>query len=291
MFRTLKTLPFGLALALGGCYSFDGRVDDEVQVSAIIDKIECELKDAYKKHVGAQPVLARWSASFTLDLQRDTAAGVGPKLGYSVPTSTGAFQLDAGAGVSGKKARTLNFTRTIKALGALSTYECKDAPRTGVFTGSLGIEEAFADFLGGADKGDKVGPPEEVGYTIEFDVKYSAGVTPTFIFTRITGLGAEFSASVEKRNKLTFAFADNPPPDNSPLRVFVTNWEQGRNVTAVDPARPASQRLRKTGSGGAGQRGQPGSRERLYSGQVSPETRQRLDSILMRMNLQSLRIR
>lgn len=275
------------ALLLTSCAKFDERVNASVSMIDVVDRIQCELKEAYINLRPQYPWLKNWATSFELSLQKDVTLGVTPKLEYATPIPSGMFNLEASAGISGRSSQTLVSKRTISLLPKLLNFACPALLRDTTFGGRLGIEEALRDILSVRDKGDVFDEyPTAPGYKIEFDLKYNASASPMFAFTRITGIGAGFSYEQQKRSSVDFAFTDATPAGPAkPQRVFVVNFPPGygatRSPAAVSPSPAAGggRRLKRRDEAGADQRNSP----------LSPEVRQRLDATINRLQMQNLR--
>jgi hypothetical protein len=110
-------------------------------------------------------------------------------------------------------------------------------------------------------------------------LKFGAGATPTWIFSRIPGVGAGFAGSRETTHTLDMAFTDETPHAS---KVCVVNLRPGEplDCTIPPPAKPKPP--------GVVQRADRTARTRTAPGRVSPEVRQRLDNTLQRLQLENL---
>jgi hypothetical protein len=127
-----------------------------------------------------------------------------------------------------------------------------------------------------------------IGYTLEFDLDLTAGITPGFTFTRVSG---KSGLSVDRKtvNTLEIALADAgiKPPQRVPVLVRVP-VKPAPGTTRPAEAAPAEDEARKQEA--------PAFRyEKRYvvrpGTKVSDDTKKRLDVIIQQLQLKNLRIR
>jgi hypothetical protein len=264
------------ASCLMGCANFQGSIAPHVSLEDIVDNVQCELKEAYLAYQPKYPWLDHWAASFTLTMKREDKGGITPKLDY---LEVDRFGLGITAEASSDTIRSMTTKRTLH-LRDLPTYKCKQ-PRSGVFTGRLGLFESLNEALHERGVDDVAGEePDDLGYRIDFSVRLGAGVTPTWIFTRIPGVGAAFAGSSETTHTLDIAFSD---ATSHAAKVCVVNLQPGAPYLdcTIAPSPPATKRWAAT-------RPDRSARTPTARGRVSTEVRQRLDSTLQRLQLENL---
>ena len=210
---------------------------------------------------------------------RADKAGASPKFDF---LETDKFGLGATAEVSSDTIRSFTSKRAL-LLEDLKNYNCKP-PRSGILAGRLGLYENLGVTLHSRGRDDVAGEePDDLGYRIDFSVKIAAGVTPTWIFTRIPGVGATFTGSLESTHTLDIAFTDATPRAS---KVCVVNLHPGSpylDCSIPPPPPPGAASLA------------PGRRKAdrtaatpTARGRVTPEVRQRLDNTLQRLQLENL---
>jgi hypothetical protein len=258
--------------AMLGCTDFRGRIAPHFSMEQVVDNVECELQEALSKYKADYPWLHHWAASFTITLKREDRGSFGPKVDYLNPDvfgigASGEFVIDG--------IKTLTTKRTL-LLRDLPRYVCKKEAFGSIMTGRLGLIESLGDSLRERGSDDVIGvEPDDLGYRIDFSIKAGGGISPSWILTRIPGAGFNMGASSETTHILDIAFSDATP--KRPMLVEVTNFPRG-GVSA-----PASDYVPKV------RQGRSGSPPAItYRGGVSLDTRQRLDSTLQRLQLETL---
>ena len=284
----IRRLRSGLIAAgtvcLAGCASFEGQIAPLVSLEDVADNIQCELAATYKEYRKDYGWLAHWASSFTITMKRQDKAGLTPKFDY--------LEKDIfGIGVTGElfnySTRSLTTKRTLP-LNKLSNHTCNPV-RSGLLTGSLGLRESIGEALRVRGRNDPAlkEEPDDLGYTIEFAIKLGAGVSPSWILTRIPGVGFGAGGSSETTHTLNIAFTNNAEPDPPPpLKVCFVDPPSGWGACEVKPAPPTGPPQ--------GMRAPQGKRVetvRRPRGGVSEGARIRLDSTLFRMQLQNLQLR
>jgi len=264
------------AVSLAGCANFQGSIAPHVSLENIVDNVQCELKAAYEYYQPTYKWLDHWAASFTLTMKREDTAAFTPKIDY---LNADKFGLGATGEASSDTIRSLTTKRTLH-LEDLRKYKCKPPP-PGILTERLGLFEALGEALHERGPDDVAGEePDDLGYRIDYALKFGAGVTPTWIFTRIPGVGAGFAGSRETTHTLDMAFTDETPHAS---KVCVVNLRPGAPLDCTIPPAvvtpPARHAVRQTDRS---------ARTRTAPGRVSPEVRQRLDNTLQRLQLENL---
>lgn len=271
-------------LCVSACASFEGRIAPHFSLEEVADNIQCELQEAYLEQKKHFPWLEQWAASFTLTLKRQDKVGLGPKFEY---LEKDVFGLGATGEVSTDAIRSLTTKRTL-ALKNLEAHTCK-RPSAGLLTGRLGLRESLHEALRVRGKGDAIDEtPEDLGYHIDFAIKAAAGVSPSWIFTRIPGVGFGVSGSSETTHTLDIAFADNTP--KGPQKVCVVNSPAGWTQCDAKPRPPAVVVPPEAGLKSDGTERFRKDRRRPRA-TVTPQAKQQLDGTLFRMQLQNLKIR
>lgn len=255
--------------------------------------MKCEIGRAYLnlKQDPRMPDLSRWAAGLTLSLAVDSTGGVAPSTSLIGPYgSVSPLDISAGVSLNAKRTGLLNiYTAFIEA----ARHVCDDSPHLPLIEGQLGlaqwIERVFRDQFEVERRAAEVGngyrgapfnsKDKSIGYTLEFLLTVNAGVTPNFIIAGgPTKVG--FTAEAKSTHSVDIAMLEmskedfqakfetvqvpavtktvpNTDPDTKGLRPFV-----------LETIRPARTERRVVG----------------YEATIGPETRYRLNNVLLQLN-------
>ena len=260
--------------------------NDGISINRIVDRVKCELGMALRDN----PALGTWAGVITLTLEVDQTGSVIPSSSLTGPFSTGTYGLDISAGVTGKSVQTslVNVYFPVYELLAFADA-CPIAP-TNQLEDSLGLREWVKRTLAlrpdeGAAFKDK---DKAIGYTLEFDLDLTAGISPGFTFTRVSGK-AGLSVDRKTVNTLEIALADAgiSPPTPVPVYVRVPVKPKPGEARPAEVA-PSADETKKSES-------QTFRYERRYVVRpgrgVTDDTKKRLDVIIQQLQLKNLRIR
>ena len=264
---------------VSGCVTMPTQQNDGISVNRVVDRVKCELGKALRDN----PTLESWAGVITLTLEVDQTGSVVPSTSLVGPFNAGTYGLDLSAGVTAKSLQTslVNIYFPVYELFAFAE-KCPIAP-TNQLEDSLGLKEWVDRTLTlkaaeGALFKDK---DKAIGYTLEFDLDLTAGVTPGFTFTRVSGK-AGLSVGRKTINTLVIALADAglKPPRKVRLPAKKPTVEEGAKPSGAEPA---ADEARKSSSPPQDRYvNKPGSR-------VGDDTRRRLDNIIQQLQLKNLR--
>ncbi len=276
----------GCALLCGCAIVPPTELNDGVSINRVVDRVKCELGKALEQN----SALESWAGVITLTLEVDQTGSVVPSSSLTGPFNAGTYGLDISAGVTGKSVQTslVNVYFPVYELLAFANA-CPIAPKNQL-EDALGLREWVERTLAlrtdeGATFKDK---DKAIGYTLEFDLDLTAGITPGFTFTRVSGK-AGLSVDRKTVNTLEIALADAgiKPPQRVSVLVPV-------------PVKPASGTTRPAEVAPPGDEAKkpetpPVRYEKRYvvrpGTKVSDDTRKRLDVIIQQLQLKNLRIR
>jgi hypothetical protein len=259
------------------------ELNDGISINRVVDRVKCELGKALEDNRD----LESWAGVITLTLEVDQTGSVVPSSSLTGPFNTGTYGLDISAGVTGKSVQT-SLVNVYFPVYELLTFAnaCPIAPKNQL-EDTLGLHEWVERTLAlrqdeGAAFKDK---DKAIGYTLEFDLDLTAGITPGFTFTRVSGK-AGLSVDRKTVNTLEIALADAgiKPPKRVPILVRVPP------KPTSSTAKPAEVPLT------VDQKKEPEVRyEKHYvtrpGTKVTDDTKKRLDVIIQQLQLKNLRIR
>lgn len=282
MIYRLLAAVIGCAM-LGGCAIVPPtQQNDRVSINRVVDRVKCELGRALADNSS----LESWAGVITLTLEVDQTGSVVPSSSLTGPFGTGTYGLDIGAGVTGKSVQTslVNVYFPVYELLAFANA-CPVAPRNQL-EDSLGLHEWVNRTLSlrtdeGALFKDK---DKAIGYTLEFDLDLTAGITPGFTFTRVSGK-AGLSVDRKTVNTLEIALAD--VGIKPPRRELVTMRPLPSKPSGE--AKPAGAAITDDNK-----KTEPSPQKRYVTRPgtgVSEDTKRRLDAIIQQLQLKNLRIR
>jgi hypothetical protein len=257
--------------------------NDGISVSRVVDRVKCELGKALEDN----PSFGSWAGVITLTLEVDQTGAVVPSTSLVGPFNAGTYGLDLSAGVTAKSVQTslVNIYFPVYELLAFAE-RCPIGP-TNQLEDSLGLKEWVDRTLTlktneGALFKDK---DKAIGYTLEFDLDLTAGVTPGFTFTRVSGK-AGLSVDRKTVNTLEIALADAglKPPRHVllPVTPKKSKLQDGSRPAAVAPEADEDKKANSPPEKRVVIR--PGSR-------VGDDTKRRLDTIIQQLQLKNLRVR
>jgi hypothetical protein len=252
-----------------GCVTLPTEQNDGVSINRVSDRVKCELGQA----VASNPKLLSWAAVITLTLEVDQTGSVLPSTSLTGPFNAGTYAVNATAGATGTSIQTSLVTAYFPIWQVEKFAEhCPLSPATQL-EDSLGLKEWVVRSLdAGAEEGlvfnDK---SKAVGYTIEFDLELTAGITPGFIFTRVSG---QTGLSADRKTKHTLDIAMTDAGLSPPRKVvtFRPAKSSGENLAPGAPSPPPERIVVVT-------KPKP----------VGDDTRRRLDAIMQQLLLKNLR--
>lgn len=280
MFSRVCVAAVSCAMA-AGCVTIQTQPTDGISINKVVERVKCELGQA----VSANKDLLSWAGVITLTLEVDQTGSVAPSATLVGPVGAGLYGVDFGGGVSGKSIQTslVNVYFPVYELAELAG-RCPLDPQHPL-EDRLGLREWVDRALelkssGGLFK-DK---DKAIGYTVEFDLEISAGVTPSFTFARIserTGV----SASRKHVNTLEVALAD---ANLKPPHVTII-----RQKVATPPEKKGSSPMFDGQAPVAGESRQDTVERRVSRGgtPLSARDKDRLDTIIRQLQLKNLRLR
>jgi hypothetical protein len=265
---------------LAGCTNVpDLPSKSRIPISAVVDRVKCEIGEAMRRNLPANPWLDTWAGAFALTLRVETDTGATGTANWVIPwtpTSTFGIGFSGGAGTDATRTAVVKYVLPVNEFTQYRCLQPGDEANGELFVAQLGL----ADWLDRAIKaGDHTHPadqPTELDYTLEFAVALNAGVTPGFTFVNLTG-SVNPTASRTDDDTLDLAFTDASP--SAPMKVEVVNFPQGpagggaaglRAFPRAFAVRPGTYPYKTVGPKG-----------------VDPDVKRRLDQILDNLRLQS----
>lgn len=278
---------------LTGCTSLPSLPDEtRIPVSAVVDRVQCEIRDAINANIPDYPWFKNWAGGFALTLKVEEVVGADATAGWVVPWSPpNGLTLGLSTGASHDTTRTA-IVKYILPVKDFAQYRCVQPPSYGPgthpFLGSLGLTEWLSRVLRSSNSNDVAKQPSEIDYTLNFAVALNAKFSPGITLINLTA-GADASANRTDTHTLDLAFTDASP--SNPQKVFVVNWPSLAAVpnagSGVPPAPapvpggqvaphtyhviPGTYPFKGTGSKG-----------------VDPDIKRRIDQILDNLQLRSL---
>lgn len=282
MFRRILIAVTGCAMT-AGCVTMPTEQNDGISINRVVDRVKCELGKALKDN----SLLESWVGVITLTLEVDQTGSVLPSTNLVGPFNAGTYGLNIGAGATGKSVQTSLVNVYFPVYELLDFAErCPIAP-TSQLEDSLGLKEWVNRTLtlrSGEDATFK-DKDKAIGYTLEFDLDLTAGITPGFTFTRVNGtVGLSFDHKTVHTLEIALADADIKPPRLVPIMVRVAKPK------AVAPAEAPFVRDEPKQS-----ETQTYTYEKRYvtkpGTKVGEDAKKRLDTIIQQLQLKNLRVR
>ncbi|MBR0925731.1 hypothetical protein JQ561_03860 [Bradyrhizobium diazoefficiens] len=267
---------FGCAI-LAGCVSLPIEQNDGVSINRVVERVKCELGKALLN----QPELDSWIGNITLTLETDQAGSVTPTTALSGPFSTGTYGLEFAGGINGKSLQTslvaINFE--VWKLKDFASH-CPMQPKSQL-EDALGLQQwVERTFPLKVEEGASfISKEKAIGYTLEFDLELSAGITPSFTLARVNGKDG-FTASRKTLNTLQVAMVDAgivPPRTYTKTEMVPVTQPKSNDSANLIEAKPKFRPERRTvTSKGKGPR---------------PNAQQRLNDAIQQLQLRNLRLR
>jgi len=233
------------AFGLTGCaIKANFEEPQKLRVPALIDHIQCEVRDATSKH--GELLEGNWAVSATLFLQIDETGSLSPSVNLIEPLSSPAtsFIFGGSATVGQAKQRIYNQSFDLD-LSKLKGKDCRpDKIGQDKLAGDLGIVEvtdiAFGSF--GVDDPAMTlskAPTGAFGTTLQFALNRSAAAGPTWTLTNFNGPGRLISGSRTDMHKIVVAFANGSSPADAKAKATqnmnLLLFETGNNRTQAIP--------------------------------------------------------
>ncbi|MCK1409303.1 hypothetical protein [Bradyrhizobium sp. 76] len=264
---------------------------DGISINRVVDRVKCELGAALSE----EPTLQSWVGVITLTLEVDHTGSVLPSSSLTGPFNAGTFGLDISAGATGKSVQTSLVNVYFPVYELLAFAEaCPIAPHNQL-EDSLGLHEWVIRTLSlktseGALFKDK---DKAIGYTLEFDLDLTAGITPGFTFSRVSGkTGLSFERRTVNTLQIALADAGISPPKRVQSYIRVPFRPK---PAEIQPGEMRPTEVPLTGDEPKPSATKPYRYEKRYvvrgGGSVSDNAKKRLDVIIQQLQLRNLRIR
>jgi hypothetical protein len=222
---------------MASCVTLPTEQNDGVSITRVADRVKCELGQALIAH----PKLLSWAAAVTLTLELDQSGSVTPGANISGPFSVGTYGVNLTGGVTGTSLQTSLVTAYFPVWQLEQFAEqCPLTPTMQPLEDTLGLKEWVSRSL---DAGDQEGlvfndKNKAIGYTIEFDLELTAGITPGFTFARATG---QFGLSGSRKTKHTLDIAMTDAGLSPPHKIIVFRPQRQPGSSAPGVLPPSTQ--------------------------------------------------
>jgi hypothetical protein len=269
-------------VTMASCVTMPTQQNDGISIDRVVDRVKCELGKALKDN----HLLESWAGVITLTLEVDQTGSVSPSTNLVGPFNAGTYGLNIGAGVTGKSVQT-SLVNIYFAVYELLDFadRCPIAPQSQL-EDSLGLTEWIDRTLAlKTDEGVTFDKDKAIGYTLEFDLDLTAGVTPGFTFTRVNGT-VGLSVDHKTVNTLEIALAD-------------ANIKPPKRVATLVRVPPPTGEIKPAEAPLIGDdHKQPAPQSYVYEKRVTrrgtrvgDDTKKRLDVIIQQLQLKNLRAR
>lgn len=194
-------LLLGACALLGGCATIPTQEADGVSIDAVAKRIECELGAALSN----RPELDTWALGITLSLAVDESNAVVPTATFASLSTSGIVAVNVGGGATRRATRTSLVKTFLYVLEA--NDRCPTQPNTPL-EDSLGLALWIERVLTSAERQNFVfNKDKAIGYSLEFSLALTGGVTPSFVFRDVSG-SAGVSASYKSTHSLDIALVN-----------------------------------------------------------------------------------
>jgi hypothetical protein len=282
-----------IALVCGSCALRPPLPSEHrVSVGEVIERVQCELAEAVRPHLARHEWLNDMAAGYVLTLKVEDEGSVAPSADIIDLLAKGTFTLSLAGAATHTANRTASMDFSVN-VDDLANYDCDsgrlhDFP-VRYFSDGTGLKDWLDRIVAGIDRDDKdrVQQPEKFGHTLEFGIKLTAGVTPSWVFVHAKPKVA-VAASRKDNHSLAVGFVKRVRPSApKPIDVFVTNfpkWMQKPSATEeLEGSRKSAERRDRDERTGPTKR--RGKKDRSPRGKrgftpVDPFTQDRLDRYL-----------
>jgi hypothetical protein len=241
MFIRLFIAAFCCAMT-AGCATMPTQQADGVSLALVETRVKCEIGRAFS-YLENQfdssgnhkfPDLKRWTAAVTLSLLVDSTGGISPSGSAIGPFgSLTPLEISGGASLNAKRTALSN---VYIAFAEAALHDCRQVPVGILLEGNIGLAEwiirVFEDQLkvqqdsrANAPFGQTLpfnGKDKSIGYSLDFLITLSAGVTPNWVFSGGSAKAA-FSFETKLTHSLDIAMVEMTPEDFAarfkPVRV------------------------------------------------------------------------
>ena len=236
------------AVLLTGC-AVPPRLPDDarVNVQEIVDRVQCELYDAYvyytQRHKRREEFvwLKDMAAAYSLQLSVDQVGGVSVSSDFIHLISAGTFTLGTGAGAKATTTRTakLGFSLYLKDLRKPDSCPEPESSKGLYFSGGTGMREWLDRVLESFDKSDQLYKqrPNTLSHQLEFIVAVDGNVSPSWSLRHAKPKGA-LNGSIKDTHTLTIALAKakvRDEEDDDEAKDGRAKYMKRRRSRDVDP--------------------------------------------------------
>lgn len=180
---------------LSGCATMPRESIDHVSLFAVEERVKCEIGSAYRtlSETRRYPDLDLWAAGLTMTLSVDSTGGVAPSSSLTGPFgSVGPIEVSLGASLNTKRTALMNVYVAFVEAADLERHPCP--PVNSLLEGHIGLSDWIVRTFEAYHATDRnsglhsdFNSEKSVGYTIEFLITTSLGVTPNFIIAKHDG--------------------------------------------------------------------------------------------------------
>ena len=288
---------------LTSCATMPTESIDHVSLAAVEERVKCEIGAAFLKLKDDRrfPDLSTWAAGLTLTLAVDSTGGVTPSTSLTGPFgSVSPLDVSLGASLNAKRTALLN---VYVAFVEAATHTCPPTSPI-LLEGQLGLGDWIvrvfeAQYL--VDQNSTLhsgfNNDKSIGYTMEFLVTLTAGVTPNFILANATNTKVTFGLDSKSTNSVDIAMVQMDPADfrkrftevlikgktemrpNPEFGKFTADEARSKNIKEFIPVQVTPDRIERRPAG--------------VEARIGFATRLKLDQVLQQLNskilIQSLR--
>jgi hypothetical protein len=268
-------------VAVCGCATRPIQENDGVPIAAVTRRVQCEVALATQE-LGTPE--GGWATSMNLTLKVDTHGNVAPSVTALGIYHSGVYAVNVHGGLTGKTIRTALINLTM-AITKEDIDECQETSLH-YLAGDLGLRDWIQRAVSNDAEGYKFKSEKGIGYTLEFEIEASIGVSPILRFEhseRSLGVGL----GQKRIHSLDLALVPIPPipmpsrPVPSQIKKPKPTDEMARPMRSPETAR----------EGSAPQPTAPRRAAPQRTRNIPDDVRRRLNTILQDLNFQKLQRR
>jgi hypothetical protein len=292
MFRRFLIAAFCCAVT-AGCATMPTQSVDHISLAGVEERVKCEIGEAYRElHTReGYPDLDLWAAGITLTLSTDSTGGIAPASSLTGPFgSVSPLDLNFGASLNAKRTALLN---VYIAFQEAAKHQCPPTPQS-LLENHMGLAEWIVRVFEAqhiVDERSTVQSSFEkdksIGYSLEFLLTLSGGVTPNFIIANTTGTKFGLTAEAKATNSADIAMAKLAESDfRQRFKIIV---RKDPDKTIPNPAYEKLSKDMQTLSNLPKTITIPGARHKVQvpdgvEARLGPDTKDKLDQVLHQIN-------
>lgn len=183
-------------------------------VSFLVNRLQCELTQAYNRLSPHYPELRSWRAALDLTLKLSDQGTLAPTAGVLSTTSTRLLGIDVGGSYASGAARTeqlkfrIDFKDTVHLVCLDERGQKLDLSQSSPdVPGGFGFYYWIKQSLEATAPEGRMHAVDTIAEVVEFSVDMSGSVTPSFSILRQTSINQTAGMSVSKKSLNTLALA------------------------------------------------------------------------------------